>query len=774
MECEFLATEKTREEAAELQRSTKKVKEDHPTGSTIASEEGLVREPLSYKAKLVGELPGAYAQAFEVHADSDIDAYSDDEKEDLSEGEVAIKLSREMKQHIRGRWAHSLIVKVHGRTVGFHFLHSRIMQLWKPAGRLDCIDLGEDFFLIKFGLVEDYDLVLKGGLWFVGEHYLTIRAWEPYFKPNATACSKVAVWARLPRLPIEFYDLGVLKEIGNVIGPVLRIDAITASGTRGRYARICVQVDLAKPLVRKVFIGRFGQEVLYEGISSLCFACGRLGHRREACPYLIKEAMVTQTELRETEGTKLDDVEKPKVTPSEEVSNVKEEYGPWMLVERRKQGPRQGHYRPNSSKTSDTKAGAFNAKDLGHQLRSQPTIVPPFSPPSYSPEGKRKSVGLDSSNAASQYSPQKKEHDDPLTPSPSGTGLSQSNFKQNHPNHKGKNGSKGKGKGKQQQQVQGEQKSATLGNKNQREDLEFKHVYAGADPIKPHHDLGLVRTESNGGMESYIPVNSQEQKNGVSAHDKPGLAGVGKPLVEISNGHTIKGGSKNPGVESAVSKFAGANLAKIKPAGGNTNKENVRISGVSNKFDGVFGSHQANSTVWGKYPNQTPNVQGRTDGDIGACDMLVEDRGNGQGQYEESELEVAESSKEPIPSFAAECWALRDGLRLCLSLGITAVEVEVDASSVVSVLANAAGTNSEIDPLVDECRDMLKRIPQARLKHCYRESNKCADRLARLGTEMEEEFFVFDTPPPVIVPLLFLDKMGTTQDRICNEVGTST
>ena len=38
--------------------------------------------------------------------------------------------------------------------MGFHFLHSRIMQLWKPAGRLDCIDLGEDFFLIKFGLIQ--------------------------------------------------------------------------------------------------------------------------------------------------------------------------------------------------------------------------------------------------------------------------------------------------------------------------------------------------------------------------------------------------------------------------------------------------------------------------------------------------------------------------------------------------------------------------------------------------------------------------------------------
>ena len=125
-------------------------------------------------------------------------------------------------------------------------------------------------------------------------------------------------------------------------------------------------------------------------------------------------------------------------------------------------------------------------------------------------------------------------------------------------------------------------------------------------------------------------------------------------------------------------------------------------------------------------------------------------------------------------NLAVEFWALRDGLTLCLSLGINAMEVEVDASSIVSLLANATETNSEIDSLVDDCGDMLKRIPQARIKHCYREGNKCADRLARLGTDMEESFVIFDAPPPVIVSLLTLDKLGTTQERICNEVSLST
>nr|POF04308.1 putative ribonuclease h protein [Quercus suber] len=107
-------------------------------------------------------------------------------------------------------------------------------------------------------------------------------------------------------------------------------------------------------------------------------------------------------------------------------------------------------------------------------------------------------------------------------------------------------------------------------------------------------------------------------------------------------------------------------------------------------------------------------------------------------------------------SFVAEFWALRDGLRLCLNLGINAAEMEVDALSIVSLLANAAETNSEIASLVDDCRDMMKRIPQARIKHCYREGNKCADILARLGTNMEENFVVFDAPPLVIVSLLIL------------------
>ena len=106
------------------------------------------------------------------------------------------------------------------------------------------MDLGRDFYLMRFGLVEDFENVIKGRPWFIGGHFLTIRAWEPNFKPASAVCNAVAVWIRLPELPFEYYDPGVLKDIGTAIGPVLRVDSSTTSEARGRFARVCVQVNL--------------------------------------------------------------------------------------------------------------------------------------------------------------------------------------------------------------------------------------------------------------------------------------------------------------------------------------------------------------------------------------------------------------------------------------------------------------------------------------------------------------------------------------------------
>ncbi|KAL0010005.1 hypothetical protein SO802_005113 [Lithocarpus litseifolius] len=169
-----------------------------------------------------------------MHADYAFDV----EETSLEEGVAAVGVSKEDKVRIRALWNLTLIVKTFGRNVGFLYLSTKIRTQGNP------IDSNSKVIWNQFSGV------------------------------------------RFPELPIEYYEPTILRKIGQSIGPVLRIDAHTISSSRGRCARLCIQVNLERPLIRKVMVGKLAIKVQYEGINSLCFACGRIGHLQEAYPAL--------------------------------------------------------------------------------------------------------------------------------------------------------------------------------------------------------------------------------------------------------------------------------------------------------------------------------------------------------------------------------------------------------------------------------------------------------------------------------------------------------
>lgn len=124
---------------------------------------------------------------------------------------------------------------------------------------------------------------LHGGPWFVLNHFLSVRQWEPKFIASATQLTYSAIWVCLPELPTEFYDEQILYKVGSKLGQLLKVDACTSSTTRGKYARICIEVPLEKPLKSHVLIGHHRQSLLYEGLNILCTSCGRFGHTTISC-----------------------------------------------------------------------------------------------------------------------------------------------------------------------------------------------------------------------------------------------------------------------------------------------------------------------------------------------------------------------------------------------------------------------------------------------------------------------------------------------------------
>lgn len=58
----------------------------------------------------------------------------------------------------------------------------------------------------------------------------------------------MAVWLRIIDLHVKYYKEFSLQRIGGPIGPVVKIDKITLAQNRGKFCRICDEVNLDEPL----------------------------------------------------------------------------------------------------------------------------------------------------------------------------------------------------------------------------------------------------------------------------------------------------------------------------------------------------------------------------------------------------------------------------------------------------------------------------------------------------------------------------------------------
>ena len=179
----------------------------------------------------------------------------------------------------------------------------------------------------------------------IGDHYLVVQRWRPEFSVGEDTPRRIAVWVRIPRLPIEYYDKHILWRIGNKLGKTIKVDYNTFRQRglpqeesliteRGKFARICTEVNLQKVLISKFRIHRKLYAVEYEGLHMICFQCGKYGHRMGVCP------LANPTTAPEVSSQAKDT--SPPVTNSHQ-ENAEQlqtgNFGPWMLVQRNRSKP---------------------------------------------------------------------------------------------------------------------------------------------------------------------------------------------------------------------------------------------------------------------------------------------------------------------------------------------------------------------------------------------------------------------------------------------------
>ncbi|CAN1824773.1 hypothetical protein LINPERHAP1_LOCUS30896 [Linum perenne] len=176
-------------------------------------------------------------------------------------------------------WSKALVVKVLERSFSFGAVRRRLENLWARNGNIQVSDVSNSFFLVRFADPDDYRRAAFEGPW------------------------KVAV-----------------SRIGNCIGRTVKIDLATSEGARARYARVCVEIDVTKPLLGKYMIEDRTLRIEYESLENICGACGTYGHKRDCCPSIPIPSPNNATE---------------DASSAEDGSKMEEDAGEWMVVQRR-------------------------------------------------------------------------------------------------------------------------------------------------------------------------------------------------------------------------------------------------------------------------------------------------------------------------------------------------------------------------------------------------------------------------------------------------------
>ncbi|CAN0880263.1 hypothetical protein LINGRAHAP2_LOCUS13565, partial [Linum grandiflorum] len=377
---------------------TKEVEVEDVLVEDVTYEDDLMKDPVeNNKQSKAPPVPNAWtndaAKLFDrseewyvADSDSEDVAESMREEDDMMDEDddptcPSILFTAAEKLSFRREWRSALVVKGLGRRIPYLPLARRLNFLWAKTGNIQISDLNNGYFLVRFREKEDYEAAMIGGPWMLGETYLTVHRWHKGFNPWRNEVTSTLVWVQLPDLPVEFYHTQAVMRIASKIGTPVRVDRATKEGARAKYARVCVEVDLTRPLLSKYRIEGVRYFIGYEGLKDLCTNCGKYGAPALRC---------TCRNPVPDEDPMMDSAVNEEQSREEETEKV---YGSWMVPRSRKKrwDRRNDIQQPSHPKRQPHNAAQhpvmvsnpfFVLQETNTTLEPEENVRPPLSPSS--------------------------------------------------------------------------------------------------------------------------------------------------------------------------------------------------------------------------------------------------------------------------------------------------------------------------------------------------------------------------------------------------------
>ncbi|WOL13741.1 hypothetical protein Cni_G22519 [Canna indica] len=134
---------------------------------------------------------------------------------------------------------------------------------------------------------------------------------------------------------MEYWSNNILFKIASLISKPIKVDDHSFNWERGRFVRICIEIDFTKPIKQDVWIGKpnvgLFQAVKYERVPYFCFKCSMIGHRVNECSIVIANDLMNLDINRHDYAinvSTISNADKNVINASADCSKTL--YGPWV------------------------------------------------------------------------------------------------------------------------------------------------------------------------------------------------------------------------------------------------------------------------------------------------------------------------------------------------------------------------------------------------------------------------------------------------------------
>lgn len=194
------------EEADAFRRSKRWNKEgtgeDMDRGKKDEEQCGKGSERVSYRDSVIGKGRSDHVYGSGLEEEEEV-SYDDEIEEGTNGSWFSMGMTHKEKIEARRPWWNSLIIKLVGRPIGYHYLWQRLQSMWRTQSEPLLIDLGNAYFIVKLGGRADYERALTEGPWLIGDNCLHVQRWKPTFVAESAKITTLPVWVCFPKLPVE-------------------------------------------------------------------------------------------------------------------------------------------------------------------------------------------------------------------------------------------------------------------------------------------------------------------------------------------------------------------------------------------------------------------------------------------------------------------------------------------------------------------------------------------------------------------------------------------